>query len=486
MYLFALLQSRHFFARHLMVIFFAGGLITSGIWFMPQAFAESELSQEMLVALVKPSVVRIVSHAHGTARIPRIKVNIQQRLVAVIPDTYTDIPIDEYLVGSGFIVHSDGYIATNAHVISPMTLKRALATESALPALYNDALLLSDEEMEIFLNKDNKDKFSDTVLQYVLDNSIFDITTQTVVLRPDSSQQEIKDLFAEGFPATTISVNENFFVTEKDVALLKIEETHLPALSFGTDNALAVGKKAYIFGFPANAEFNQNNSAEATFTQGVVSAIKRSMSGDFNIFQTDAKVSEGSSGGPLFGEQGAVTGMITFQTDGMIRTQGDNFAFALPVALIQQMAQESDIPLAEGSYGTLFRQGMIDFSQKYCEKARSALEEAVQSTNPIFVTASFVNPYLEQCNIWRTQGITLDTSFSVWKEQFLHSENSFFFVIGIGLIVLGLLIGLLFWMVRQVRREEKEIKILEARLQRDEASMMKYAEHSLTEKKKEL
>jgi S1-C subfamily serine protease len=35
--------------------------------------------------------------------------------------------------------------------------------------------------------------------------------------------------------------------------------------------------------------------------------------------------------GPLFNDQGEVLGIVTFQTDELSRTAGDNFAFALPV-----------------------------------------------------------------------------------------------------------------------------------------------------------
>ncbi|MFZ2299648.1 MAG: serine protease, partial [Candidatus Moraniibacteriota bacterium] len=307
-------------------MFFAGA---DGM--VPETQAQAVLPQEALVDLVKPSIVRIAEHVSGTAKIPEIKVDIRKRLVAVVPDAYAEVPVDEYLVGSGFIIHPDGYIATNAHVVSQETVKQSLASESALSALYENALFLSDTEMQEFFKAETDNSFSKKVLQYVIEHSVFELKSEVAILRPDSEKRTMPDLLAEGFPATVVSMNDSFLEDERDVALLKIAETGLPALSLGDGDGLAVGKKAFIMGFPATAELNQNSSLEVTFTQGVVSAIKQSANRDFRIFQTDAKVSEGSSGGPLLDERGDVVGIVTFQTDELSRVQGDNFAFALPI-----------------------------------------------------------------------------------------------------------------------------------------------------------
>src|SRR3989344_3620104 len=325
------------------------------------AFAEAQtaLPQEALVDLVKPSVVRIAEHVSGTAKIPAIKVDIRRRLVAVVPDKYSEVPVDEYLVGSGFIIHPDGYIATNAHVVSQETVKQMLASESALSALYENALFLSDAEMQEFLKSETDNSFSKKVLQYVIEHSIFELESEVAVLRPDSEKRAMPDLLAEGFPATIVSVNDAFLEDERDVALLKIAETGLPALSLGNGEELAVGTRVFIMGFPATAELNQNSALEATFTQGVVSAIKRSANRDFRIFQTDAKVSEGSSGGPLFDERGDVVGIVS----------------------------------VEGAYGRYFKQGFADFSLKHCDKAGGAFRMAIGESNRAFVSEKYLASY---------------------------------------------------------------------------------------------
>lgn len=466
----SIFSSRSFFYGAIVFFLFAGLAYV----LTPGAQAQTVLPEEALVNLVKPSIVRVAEHISGTAKIPDIKVDIRERLVAVVPDTYTEVPVDEYLVGSGFIIHPDGYIATNAHVVSQETVKQMLASENALSALYENALYLSDAEMQEFIQSETDNSFSKKVLQYVIDHSIFELKSEIAVLRPDSVKRTIPDLLAEGFPATVVSVNDDFFEDEKDVALLKIEETRLPALSLGSGEELAVGKKAYIFGFPATAELSQSSSLEATFTQGVISAIKQSTNNDFELFQTDAKVSEGSSGGPLFDERGDVEGIITFQTDELSRVQGDNFAFALPIGMIRQAAEAADILPAEGNYSRYFKQGYQDFALKHCDKAGEAFRRALTESNSIFVTEKYLETYFRKCEELQYAGMSLDTPFDEWKGRIQGLSNPFAYLIGIGLLLFGVFGAMLFWLLRQVRREESEIEMLETRLRMDEARIKGY------------
>lgn len=449
-----------------------------------EARAIESLPEEALVDLVKPSIVRIASHTTGTARIPFIRVDIVQNTVSLLPEKYSEIPIDEYLVGSGFIIHPDGYIATNAHVVSEETLKQMLASERALSALYENALFLSDADMETFLNSESENSFSKKVLQFVIDNSIFELKTERIVLRPDSSEKSIPALFSAGFPATIVSVNDNFVNDEQDVALIRINESNLPALNLGESVSIAVGKKAFILGFPATAELNQNSALEATFTQGVVSALKQSEDKSFSFFQTDAKVSEGSSGGPLFDETGSVIGIVTLQTDEFSRGQGDNFAFALPIEMIQNVAREGGITPAEGVYSQYFKEGFRHFSLRQCDTSIELLKKSLSLSNPIFAQTKSLDTYLNRCSEWQKTGKSVDTKLEVLRENIRTIGNPALYLIGIALFLFGIFGSALFWVLRQVSREEKEIALLETRLHTDESIIRRYEQVVAKEHKK--
>ena len=98
---------------------------------------------------------------------------------------------------------------------------------------------------------------------------------------------------------------------EDDVAVIKIDATGLPALTFGESHSLRVGQLAIAIGSP----LGQQNSV----TTGVISALNRSLQVPdpltgadetiLNAIQTDAQINPGNSGGPLLNSAGQVVGV---------------------------------------------------------------------------------------------------------------------------------------------------------------------------------
>lgn len=91
-----------------------------------------------------------------------------------------------------------------------------------------------------------------------------------------------------------------------DLAVLKINETNLPYLSFGSSDELEIGEWVIAIGSPF--------ALESSLTVGVVSAKGRQDLGITSLedfIQTDAVVNPGNSGGPLLNLQGQVIGVNT-------------------------------------------------------------------------------------------------------------------------------------------------------------------------------
>lgn len=428
------------------------------------ASEEAVFSEQELVNAVKPAVVRIVEHVEGSASIAPFKVDLKNFTIKTIPgEKSLTIPIKLDLTGSGFVVNPDGYILTNSHVVSDYTIKASVAE----PVV---DLILSLEERSLTkadIEKINKEKtsqegfeFGREILEYVIGQSSFTIKKTVTVLNPTSTQTEAEKLTSDGFPAEVIHVNENWYVDDKDIAILKIEEKNLPSLRLGSSDDIVVGSPVYVFGFPSNAEFNRNSLLESTFTKGVVSAIKNSATNDFKIFQTDAKISTGSSGGPLFNEEGHVTGLVSFMTGSDAQENGDNFAFAIPIEVAKKPLSDDFVINDEGVFMPHFRAGIGFFHDKHCERAIEEFTLA-KSVNAKFGVGKYVDPYIDTCNSLIASGLSID---STWDE-FAATVRSMGMLVwalaasGIFLIAIIAIGGLM--VMRRLRKDKEELIHLE-------------------------
>jgi serine protease DegQ len=120
---------------------------------------------------------------------------------------------------------------------------------------------------------------------------------------------------------------------ESDLAVLKADGENLPAITFGTSDALQVGDVVLAIGNP----FGFGN----TVTLGIVSALGRNHLGinRFEDFiQTDAAINPGNSGGALVDAAGHLVGInstIYSQTGA-----STGIGFAIPVSLARSVLEQ--------------------------------------------------------------------------------------------------------------------------------------------------
>ena len=100
-----------------------------------------------------------------------------------------------------------------------------------------------------------------------------------------------------------------------DIAVLKIDNVNLPALSFGDSGKLKVGEKVIAAGNPAGLSF--------TITEGIVSQLRKIENKDY--VQTDVPINPGNSGGPLVNSKAEIVGINNFKVGGF---EGLGFAIA--------------------------------------------------------------------------------------------------------------------------------------------------------------
>lgn len=299
----------------------------------PQFVVNAVSDGERLAMYSKPAVVRIVDGAAGQIRFEPPGYQAQTYDVSLIA------------LGSGFFISSNGYIATNAHVVS--TTREG--EDKAKQALFWQMVQKIGQQ----LGRDPR----------TLNHNFIDQHSQLVsfqkfhhVIIPDGSSYpfEIKQY---GAP-TGGSVDQG-----KDVAVVKIEVKNAPILKLGDSDRVQLQDHVTVVGYPGAADtfqsgmLSQKSAFEASITDGKISARKQAASGA-PILQTSASATHGNSGGPVLNDANEVIGLLTFRGDTVNGQEVSGFAFVVPSNTVMEYVKSAGAANTEGPTDTAFREGL--------------------------------------------------------------------------------------------------------------------------------
>ncbi len=296
----------------------------------------------------------------------------------ITPSGSRSVPVEITGVGSGFFVTPDGYIVTNAHVVSEdeKVLKMQIAQNALGQLLQQD---LKDLEEEIgAVTEETKKKLQAAVIDFYSSNmSIGDI------------KRDVATLHGVGVPGvavqskpTPVEVIESGLGTPipgKDVAILKAQGDNFPTLALGDDKALKTGEQVYPLGYPADATFFQafdpSSISESSLTSGLVSAQK-TMSGGWTAIQTDAAIRGGNSGGPALNSAGEVIGLSTFGLrDEQTGASAEGANFLVPASIVQEFLSRTNVTPSAGPVTEKWTEAVLMMEQGYYKAAQEKLNE---------------------------------------------------------------------------------------------------------------
>ncbi|MBI4834933.1 MAG: tetratricopeptide repeat protein [Planctomycetes bacterium] len=154
---------------------------------------------------------------------------------------------------------------------------------------------------------------------FIVKNDGIIITNQHVI-------EEAKTIEVKTTGGKTIEVENVIYEdSENDFAVLKIVAKNLPTVNLGDSDKVTPGENVYVIGSPQGYENSISN--------GLLSAVRKWKSK--KVLQISAPISHGSSGGPVFNENGEVIGIAT-----LTQENAQNVNFAMPINIIKDYIDE--------------------------------------------------------------------------------------------------------------------------------------------------
>ena len=386
-----------------------------------ESYAATEAELQSAVFRAKPAVVMIGVRIGATAT---VRCSTGASFV-VKPGAIAEL-------GSGAIIHPDGWIVTNGHVVQPYQdgadsafatelLEKSVASACAAELEGLPAPARTERIRALAAGPENRRGLAlERTLQVHLSNG-------------KSYPGEVKFYSPPAYVVVATTTDASGAPRKehgRDVAILKIEDKELPVVRLARHSTdLHLGQALFVIGYPgvvaSHELLSRSTQYEPSITAGRVSGFKQDIGGQ-RVIQTDAAIIQGNSGGPVFDDRGQIIGAATFTSlQGEQVVQG--FNFLIPVETIQEAARRAGVmPKGDSMFTRLWNHGVDLYIRDLHYRAYRNMSAANQ-IHPGFPDVERVR---EDCDIRH-------------KEQgYLHREEVQWGVIGFSLV--GAIAGLWF------------------------------------------
>ncbi|HJT65489.1 MAG TPA: trypsin-like peptidase domain-containing protein, partial [Pyrinomonadaceae bacterium] len=391
-------------------LFIAAAVLPTQSTFVVRAVSDGE----RLAMYSKPAVVRLVDGAAG------------QILLQTDSGSRT-YNVSSIALGSGFFISPNGYIATNAHVVSTTHD----GEEKAKQALFWNFV----QQVAQQINRDPR-----SIAGYLNEHSqlqSFQLFHHVIIPDGSAFPFEIK-----AYGAPTGESNDQ----GKDVAIVKIEVKNAPILKLADSEKVQLQDHVTVIGYPGAADtFNSGllssrSALEATINDGKISAKKQATSGA-PILQTNTAATHGNSGGPVISDSNEVIGLLTFRGDTVNGQEVSGFSFIVPSNTVMEYVKSAGATNEESATDRSYREGLDFYWNQYYSSAIPKFEEVKR----LFPQHSEVDRLIQSSQQAKAEGKE-KSSFPFWVVGV---------ILGV-LFILLLLIIIIAVVVLMMRRKKKK------------------------------
>ncbi len=318
------------------------------------ALAQSgQMSPEEIRSLeLSPAVVFISVEYRVTAIIPQPGPERHKLIEGTLGET-----------GSGFLYRPDGYLITNAHVVSDANTKDPQAQQMLKVKTFR-TLVENAEKL-------NQRQMTDEEKEYIL--SKMRVGTPVIKVFLNNKSHYVGEIKAYSDP-TGINVG-------KDIAIVKIDANNLPTVGLGDSDDVHVEEPVTVIGYPGAAssmgetlgdEISVESLLVPTVTNGHISAVKMDYKGS-PVLQSDAAITHGNSGGPAFGPDGKVIGIATFGAQ-----EASGFNFFVPINTAMEFVRQAGAPPESGSFDATWHAALDAMAAQQWAKAHALIGDVLE------------------------------------------------------------------------------------------------------------
>ncbi len=310
----------------------------------PQANAE-----EMAAARIRPAVMFVGAEAAGMVRLP------DGKTLSFFGEG-SNAPFVAAWTCTGFVVNPDGWVATAGHCADPDTAKEQILKRavSEYQAQYPDSPVSQDPLATLeWLAKNAR-----------VEGALAGQAPQVSLTLVYGTGTKI----ADKMPATVVDFRP---LGKGDVALLKVDKHNLPSSELATDAEVSIGTPVLAVGYPEPTARLTGRSLDPTNKSGKVS--KKSNVKSSPVYEIDAAVAEGMSGGPTIELNGKVIGVNSFGPAG----EPQPFNFIAPADTLATMMAAKAVKATLGPADRYYRQGLSHYYEGRYSDAIKDFEEAL-------------------------------------------------------------------------------------------------------------